>query len=150
MKPHRGQAISVEGSYFRRVVHSPRAYVVPKADTQTMMGATVEDVGFDQTNTPEGLGLVSKSAFEISPALEESQFVGAWAGLRPGTPDDLPIIGAFGELENVVVATGHFRNGILLAPITAQLVRETIAGDPPGYPEIELAALSPNRESLKS
>jgi len=144
--PRRGQAYSVEGSYFRRVIHSPRAYIVPKGEAQTMLGATVEDVGFDLTNTPEGLGAVSKRAFEISPVLETSTFAGAWAGLRPGTPDDLPIIGASAEHPNLVIATGHFRNGILLAPITADLVRQIVFGD---TPDLDLAPYSPGRDALK-
>ncbi|MFQ5921974.1 MAG: glycine oxidase ThiO [Anaerolineales bacterium] len=146
VRPRRGQAYSVEGSYFKRVIHSPRAYIVPKGDTQTMLGATVEDVGFDVTNTPEGLGAISKRAFEISPMLETSTFVGAWAGLRPGTPDDLPIIGPSAELPNLIIATGHFRNGILLAPITADLVRQIVIGE---TPELNLLPYSPDRDSLK-
>ena len=142
VRPRRGQAYSVEGSYFKRVIHSPRAYVVPKNDTQTMLGATVEDVGFDASNTPDGLGAISTRAFEISPMLETSTFVSAWAGLRPGTPDNLPIIGPSAEFPNLVVATGHFRNGILLAPITAELVRQIILGETPSF---DLAAFSPDR-----
>ena len=147
VKPRRGQAYSVEGSYFKRVIHSPRAYIVPKGDSQTMLGATVEDVGFDSANTPDGLGFVSKGAFEISPTLETSKFSGAWAGLRPGTPDDLPIIGSTTDFPNLIIATGHFRNGILLAPITADLVRQIILSEPPN---IDLAEFSPDRMSLRS
>jgi len=146
VRPRRGQAYSVEGSYFKRVIHSPRAYVVPKGENQTMLGATVEDVGFDASNTPDGLGSISTRAFEISPMLETSTFVGAWAGLRPGTPDDLPIIGPTAEAPNLVMATGHFRNGILLAPITAELVKQIIAGE---EPDLDLAAFSPGRDALK-
>ena len=142
VKPRRGQAYSVEGSYFKRVIHSPRAYIVPKDDTQTMLGATVEDVGFDASNTPDGLGAISTRAFEISPMLETSTFAGAWAGLRPGTPDDLPIIGPVAESPNLIIATGHFRSGILLAPITAELVRQIILGE---TPSLDLAAFSPDR-----
>ncbi len=147
VKPLRGQAYSVEGSYFKRVIHSPRAYIVPKDDAQTMLGATVEDVGFNASNTPKGLGAISTHAFEISPALETSTFVGAWAGLRPGTPDDLPIIGPDAEFPNLVVATGHFRNGILLAPITADLVRQIVVGD---TPDLDLAPFAPSREALNA
>ena len=146
VRPRRGQAYSVEGSYFKRVIHSPRGYVVPKGESQTMLGATVEDVGFDLTNTPEGLSAVSKAAFEISPILETSTFAGAWAGLRPGTPDDLPIIGPSAEFPNLVIATGHFRNGILLAPISAELVRQIVVGE---SPEIDLLPFSPSRDALK-
>lgn len=147
VKPRRGQAYSVEGSYFKRVIHSPRAYIVPKYEAQTMLGATVEDVGFDASNTPDGLGSISTRAFEISPRLETSTFVGAWAGLRPGTPDDLPIIGPAVEFPNLVLATGHFRNGILLAPITADLVRQIVVGD---TPDLDLAPFSPDREALNA
>ena len=145
VKPRRGQAYSVEGSYFKRVIHSPRAYIVPKGENQTMLGATVEDVGFDSANTPDGLGFVSKGAFEISPSLETSKFSGAWAGLRPGTPDDLPIIGSGAEFPNLVIATGHFRNGILLAPITADAVRQIVVGE---TLSCDLAEFSPDRMSL--
>ncbi len=147
VKPRRGQAYTVEGSYFKRVIHSPRGYIVPKGDSQTMLGATVEDVGFDLTNTPEGLGAVSKAVFEISPILETSTFAGAWAGLRPGTPDDLPIIGSSDEFTNLVIATGHFRNGILLAPITAELVRQIVLGE---TLNLDLDPFSPDRASLKT
>ena len=147
VKPRRGQAYSVEGSYFKRVIHSPRAYIVPKDDAQTMLGATVEDVGFDASNTPDGLGSISTRAFEISPILETSTFVGAWAGLRPGTPDDLPIIGPAADFPNLIIATGHFRNGILLAPITADLVRQIVVGD---APNLDLAPFSPGREALNA
>ncbi len=144
--PRRGQAYSVEGSYFKRVIHSPRAYIVPKGKNQTMLGATVEDVGFNASNTPDGLGAISTRAFEISHVLETSTFIGAWAGLRPGTPDNLPIIGISGERPNLVIATGHFRNGILLAPITADLVRQIVVGD---TPDLDLAPYSPSRSALK-
>ena len=147
VKPRRGQAYSVEGSYFKRVIHSPRAYIVPKDDAQTMLGATVEDVGFDASNTPDGRGSISTRAFEISPILETSTFVGAWAGLRPGTPDDLPIIGPAADFPNLIIATGHFRNGILLAPITADLVRQIVVGD---APNLDLAPFSPGREALNA
>ncbi len=147
VRPRRGQAYSVEGSYFKRVIPSPRAYIFPKGDTQTMLGATVEDVGFDATNTPDGLGSISRGAFEISPMLETSTFAGAWAGLRPGTPDDLPIIGASPELPNLVIATGHFRNGILLAPVTADLVRQIVLSESAA---IDISPFSPARESLVS
>ncbi len=145
--PRRGQAYSVDGSYFRRVIHSPRAYIVPKGEAQTMLGATVEDVGFDASNTPDGLGAISTRAFEISPVLETSTFVGAWAGLRPGTPDGLPIIGPAAQAPNLIIATGHFRNGILLAPITAHLVRQIVVG---ATPDLDLAPFSPGRDALKA
>jgi glycine oxidase len=129
--PVRGQALTVAGQSIRRVVTSPRGYVVPKGDGQTMVGATVEFVGFDDSNTLGGLGEISKIGHEIAPALSTAEFLGAWAGLRPGTPDNMPFIGPFGELPNLIAATGHFRNGILLAPSTASLVTAMIKEETP-------------------
>jgi glycine oxidase len=140
--PRRGQAFSVEGAFFRRVLHTPRAYAVPKGEAQTMLGATVEDVGFDSSNTPGGISDVAQRTFEISPQLRSATFIGAWAGLRPGTPDDMPIIGALNALPNLVVASGHFRNGILLAPITAELVRQIVLGE---QVMVDLTAFAPDR-----
>ena len=107
---------------------SPRGYLVPKGETQTMFGATVERVGFDDTNTLGGIDEVAKAGLEIAPGLARTEFIGAWAGLRPAPMDEHPLIGPFGELPNLVVAAGHFRHGILLAPITADMVRSVIFG----------------------
>jgi len=121
---------------------SLNGYLVPKGEAQTMIGATVEHVGFDDSNTLEGLRDVSTSGIEISPRIGAFEFLGAWAGLRPATPDHLPLIGPFAEIQNLVAATGHFRNGILLAPITAQLVRAVVTGEPP---PLELSPFLPDR-----
>ena len=128
--PVRGQALSIAGRASRRVIMSQSGYLVPKGETQTMIGATVEYVGFDVSNTLEGLRDVSISGIEISPRIGGLDFLGAWAGLRPASKDHLPFIGPFHELPNLIVATGHFRNGILLAPITAELVRAVVTGEP--------------------
>ncbi len=140
--PVRGQALSVAGRSVRRVITSPRGYVVPKGDGQTMVGATVEYVGFDASNTLGGLAEISQAGLEISPALGTAEFLGAWAGLRPGTPDNVPFIGPFGELPNLIAATGHFRNGILLAPITASLVTAVVMGE---RPVLDLRPFLPDR-----
>ena len=140
--PVRGQALSVAGRAARRVIMSLNGYLVPKGEAQTMVGATVEHVGFDDSNTLEGLRDVSTSGIEISPRIGAFEFLGAWAGLRPATPDHLPLIGPFAEIQNLVAATGHFRNGILLAPITAQLVRAVVTGEPP---PLELSPFLPDR-----
>ncbi len=144
--PRRGQAFAVEGALIRRVVHSPRAYMVPKGDIQTMLGATVEDVGFDTANTLGGLRDIASKSLEMSAKLESCTFDGAWAGLRPGTPDEIPVIGPFEQIPNLIVASGHFRNGILLAPLTARLVRDHLTGSDP-VPD--LAPFSPNRAALR-
>ncbi len=143
--PVRGQALAVAGRPVRRVVFSPRGYLVPKGESRTLVGATVEYVGFDDSNTLGGVREVSAAGFEISPALGSGEFLGAWAGLRPSTPDNLPIIGPFDQLPNLIAATGHFRNGILLAPITAGMVRAIVTGE---EPPADLQPFLPNRAAL--
>ena len=130
--PVRGQALMVSGQSIQRVVMSPRGYIVPKGKDRTMIGATVEKVGFNETNTLGGLGAILAAGLEIAPDIAGCEFLGAWAGLRPGTPDNLPLIGPFSGLPNLIAATGHFRNGILFAPLTADMVAAAILGtDPP-------------------
>ncbi len=145
VEPVRGQALAVEGRRVRRVVLSPRVHLVPKGESQTMIGATVEKAGFDGSNTLGGISTIAAAGLELSPSLREAAFLGAWAGLRPGTPDDLPIIGPLYESPNLIAATGHFRNGILLAPITAEAVRDLILGETPG---VDLRPLSSDRPAL--
>jgi glycine oxidase len=140
--PVRGQALSVAGRAARRVIMSPNGYLVPKGEAQTMVGATVESVGFDESNTLEGLREVSTSGIEISPRIGAFEYLGAWAGLRPAAPDHLPLIGPFAEMPNLVAATGHFRNGILLAPITAQMIRAVVTGEPSS---VDLSPFLPDR-----
>jgi glycine oxidase len=101
----------------------------------------MEDAGYDKSLTPAGLAGLLAGAREIFPGTAHCAFVEAWAGLRPDTPDHLPILGAT-DLENFYVAAGHFRNGILLAPITARLVADVIIGRPPKLP---LGPFSPLR-----
>jgi glycine oxidase len=131
VQPVRGQAFMVAGQPIRRIVMSPRGYLVPKGDHQTMVGATVERVGFDDSGTLGGIAEVAQAGLEMAPRLAQNEFLGAWSGLRPGTPDDLPFIGPFASLPNVIAATGHFRNGILLAPITAAMVQAALLGETP-------------------
>ncbi len=142
VEPVRGQALLMTGQPIRRVVMSPRGYLVPKGNSQTMLGATVERVGFNDSNTLGGIGEVIHAGLEVAPGLARCEFLGVWSGLRPATPDDIPIIGPFGELPNLIAATGHFRNGILLAPITAAMVRAAITGE---TPPADLAPFSPDR-----
>ena len=142
--PVRGQALSVAGRAARRVIMSPNGYLVPKGEAQTMVGATVEHEGFDDSNTLKGLREVSTSGIEISPHIGAFEFLGAWAGLRPGTTDNMPLIGPFTELPNLVAATGHFRNGIQLAPITAQIIRAVVTGE---LSSADLSPFLPDRNS---
>lgn len=111
----------------RRVVHSPRAYLVQRADGKLIAGTTVENAGFDRRVTAEGQQAIRAGIREICPEAAGWNPETSWAGLRPGTPDHLPILGST-PVEGLWVATGHYRNGILLAPITARLIADGIAG----------------------
>jgi glycine oxidase len=105
------------------------------------VGATVEDVGFDKNVLPETIQQLHRAAARLVPELAAAPVVAGWAGLRPGTPDDLPILGQ-SETAGVFIASGHFRNGILLAPITAKIMADLIAGKTPA---LDISAFSPSR-----
>jgi glycine oxidase len=131
VRPIRGQMICFETGLrpLRRVVFSQRGYVVPRADGRVLVGATVEDVGFDKDTTLEGIESLRDAALEILPGLADVTITEQWAGLRPFAADGLPVLGELPGLENVFVATAHYRNGILLAPKTAEIMADRIAGD---------------------
>jgi glycine oxidase len=113
----------------RRVLRSAKGYLVPRADGRILAGSTLEDAGFEKAVTPAGMQKIMNAARELVPALVGAEIVEKWAGLRPGTPDNLPILGPT-DLPGLIVATGHYRNGILLAPVTAKLVRAWVCGEP--------------------
>jgi len=113
-----------------RIVRTPRCYLVPRADGRVVLGATVEEQGYDATVTADGVFRLLEAAWEVLPEVGELELLGARAGLRPGTPDNAPVIGR-GELEGLVWATGHWRNGVLLAPYTGYVVAELLAGGAP-------------------
>lgn len=128
VRPVRGQMISFDppARLFERVIYSPRGYLVPRADGRILAGATVEDVGFDKSTTDEAAVELRAAAEEIVPRLAETKIAEHWAGLRPCAKDGLPIIGPMPGNDGLFVATAHYRNGILLAPITAKLIAERI------------------------
>ncbi len=130
VKPIRGQMISFApgGMLARSVIYSGRGYLVPKADGRILVGATVEDVGFEKGMTDVAIASLMSAAAEIAPTLGKLLIADQWSGLRPYVSDGLPVIGEMPGYENLFVATGHYRNGILLAPITAKIVAEKIAG----------------------
>lgn len=132
--PRKGQMASVRvppGSGnvqpLRRVLYGEHVYIVPRRDGRIIIGATVEDVGFTPNNTPAGITQILKDAIALYPALATFPIEEIWWGYRPATPDELPILGP-GPCKNLTLATGHYRNGILLAPITARLIAEHIQG----------------------
>jgi glycine oxidase len=112
-----------------RIVTTERAYLVPRTDGRLVVGATVEERGFDLQITAGGVHELLREAYRTLPDVAELELIEALAGLRPGTPDNVPLIGP-GALDGLILATGHYRNGILLTPVTAEAVAAVLAGDP--------------------
>ncbi len=135
-RPVKGQmlALLTERKLLQHVIRGEQVYLVPRSDGRIIVGATVEEKGFDKRVEPEVIQALHQAAAVLVPQLGEAKIHESWAGLRPGTPDELPLLGrgAFGEyLDGYFVATGHYRNGILLAPITAILMTQLIRGQEP-------------------
>ena len=125
-RPMRGQMLAYRSNAVRHILWGEDGYLVPKAGGFLFAGATVEDAGFRPRTTSRGLAGLRRMARSIVPGLRYGEVASAWAGLRPGSPDGLPIIGRLPGWENVYVATGHFRNGILLGPITGKLIAQLV------------------------
>jgi glycine oxidase len=127
VRPAKGQMIALraDGLKIERVLWSENIYLVPRNDGRILAGATVEYTGFEKGLTAGGLEKVLAGAIELSPGLANARVEETWAGLRPDSPDHLPILGPT-DIEGLLIATGHFRGGILLTPITARLVREWV------------------------
>jgi len=141
--PVKGQTLRLHGPLpATRIIHSQHVYVVPRASGETVIGATIEDAGFDTTATDEATQTLLRQAIRAVPAVAGLQLVEAIASLRPATPDDGPLIG---EWEGLIVAGGHYRNGILLAPITAEAVAAFLTGE---EPPAETAPFDPRRFDL--
>jgi glycine oxidase len=125
----------------RAFVRGSTVYLVPRDDGRVVCGATVEERGWDATVTAGGAYELLRDAIAVFPGLDEAELVGVRAGFRPGTPDDLPLIGA-SAVDGLVVAAGHYRNGILLTPITAEAVADVVTG---GEPPAEVQPCDPRR-----
>jgi len=136
VRPARGQMVALRTprTALRTVISAAAGYALTKPDGVTLVGTTVEDAGFDSRPTAAAIGALLASAAQIAPRLADATVVGAWAGLRPRTPDGMPLIGRVGAREGVILATGHFRQGILLAPITGELVADLVLGRRPRLP----------------
>ncbi len=133
--PRKGQMLSVrvpigygQQQPLRRVLYGQKVYIVPRRDGRIVIGATVEDVGFAPHNTPDGMASLLNAAVELYPTLKDFPIEECWWGFRPSTPDELPVLGA-GPCENLTLATGHYRNGVLLTPITARLIANEVQGN---------------------
>lgn len=130
----------------RHVVRAPEIYLIPRSDGRLLAGATVEEAGYDKRTVPETIQHLRHEAVSLLPALQDAHLLEAWAGLRPGTPDNLPILGAT-PTPGYFVATGHFRDGILLAPVTARVMAQVVAGE---KPEQDLSAFGFGRFSARA
>jgi glycine oxidase len=150
VKPIKGQILLAGGApdFCRHMILDGETYLIPRADGRILVGSTLEDVGFDKSVILETVGDLAVRGARLMPELGKLPMVTSWAGLRPATPDRLPYLGK-GPGEGLIVATGHYRNGILLAPITAEVVADLLAGQ---APSLDLAPFDPMRtpEAIES
>lgn len=142
--PVRGQMLALRGDVLpiSHVVHSGSCYLVPRKDGRIVVGSTIEQAGFEKSVTAGGVSHLLDDAVRLVPALGEARVVELWSGLRPDTPDHLPVFGPT-PIENLYLASGHYRNGIMLAPITAEIMRDCVLNKT-GLPE-EFAAFGLSR-----
>jgi glycine oxidase len=143
-RPVKGQMLCLAApsrTLLKHVIRTPDVYLIPRSDGRILVGTTVEEAGFDKRTDPATIQRLHRAAIALVPQLQNAKILEDWAGLRPGTPDALPILGAT-STPGYYVATGHFRDGILLAPITAQIMADVISGTDPGY---DLTPFSPAR-----
>jgi glycine oxidase len=144
IRPVKGQMFAVDARLrsgdgpgrqpLERVIYTADCYVIPREDGRLLVGATVEDVGFRKGATPRGMSGLMAAATAVLPMVADLPLVETWAGFRPMTPDGLPILGQDPSLAGLYYATGHFRNGILLAPVTAAALADLVTGRTPAVP----------------
>jgi glycine/D-amino acid oxidase-like deaminating enzyme len=123
-------------------LHAGNALLVPWSDGRLLLGVTIDEVGFDTRVCLEGLRQILQRTIALVPAVADLPLTRAWAGLRPATPDEWPYLGPIPSLQNLWVSAGHFRKGILLAPISTRLLAKSLQG---GALVPELAAFAPDR-----
>ena len=141
-RPVKGQMLAVAAPRLvQHVIRAPEVYLVPRSDGRLLIGSTLEEAGYDKRTDPEIIQRLHRAAIRVLPGLEKAPILEDWAGLRPGTPDDLPILGA-AEIPGYFVAAGHFRDGILLAPITAHLMGQLVTGQ---KTQFDISKFSPAR-----
>ena len=147
IEPVRGQMICFDAKpqLTRHVIYSPRGYLVPRQDGRLLAGSTSENAGFTKEVSAGGIKTILANAQEISPGISNLTIIDTWAGLRPRAADGLPVLGPCDEIDGLFYATGHYRNGILLAPVTGELIAEAVVA---GHVSPLLAAFSPNRFNL--
>jgi len=144
VEPVRGQMISLDAAPLRHVAYCGHGYVVPRDSARSVVGSTMEHAGFESHTTAEGLAQLSATAGSICPALAAARTLDRWSGLRPVTPDLLPILGPDPDMDALYYACGHSRNGILLGPLSGECVAALIAGE---VPALDLSPFSVSRFS---
>ena len=146
VKPVRGQMVQLKVSTlpFTRVIEQGRRYLVPRADGLILVGSTEEYVGFEKRNTSEGVSGLRKFAESIVPELSCAEMVRSWAGLRPGSPDELPYLGRVSDFKNLFVAAGHFRSGLQMSPGTGTVMADLLLDR---EPTVELSGFAFDRIS---
>jgi glycine oxidase len=144
VEPIRGQMLCFkpESQIARHVIYSSRGYLVPRRDGRLLAGSTSERVGFNNGVTTEGVDSITSMGSQIAPVLSELPVIDSWSGFRPRAMDDLPVLGPSEEIDGLFYATGHYRNGILLAPVTATVIADAISA---GISSASLQSFSPNR-----
>jgi glycine oxidase len=144
MEPVRGQMLCFKSDppIAHHLIYSSRGYLVPRRDGRVLAGSTSEHVGFDKRTTDEGMIKIKSMAIEIAPSIASFPLVSSWAGFRPRAADGLPVLGPCEGIEGLFYATGHYRNGILLTPITGELIAKAIVE---GVTPPLLRAFSPGR-----
>jgi glycine oxidase len=145
VRPVKGEILTLRGPaedpVCERIIAGDRVYMVPRGDGRLILGATVEEKGFDTTVTAGGVHELLREAYRLIPEIAELELAETTAGLRPGTPDNAPLIGS-SAIDGLLIATGHFRNGVLQAPLTADCVAALLAGERPPF---DLEPFSPGR-----
>ena len=143
-RPVKGQMlalVSPSRDLMHYVIRAPEIYLVPRSDGRIVVGASMEEAGYDKRTDPDTIQRMHQAAIHLVPALAQACRLEAWAGLRPGSPDNLPILGATAT-AGYFVAAGHFRDGILLTPVTAHLMAQLISGEKTDF---DISPFSPAR-----
>jgi len=149
IEPVRGQMLCFETNprLARHVIYSSRGYLVPRHDGRLLAGSTSENAGFDKQVTAAGVRSLTEQSMEMVPGLSKMPLIDSWAGLRPQAADDRPVLGPGAGVEGLIYATGHYRNGILLAPITGELIADAFVS---GRPSSLMEPFTPDRFRLAS
>jgi glycine oxidase len=144
VRPVRGQMVLLQGppEALKRSIISRDSYLIPRADGRILLGSTMEEAGFDDSTTADGVAHLLAQGKRLVPETGAYAVAAAWAGLRPATADRLPFLGRPAGFGGLILATGHFRNGILLAPVTGKIVADLVAGR---TPSLDLAPFRPGR-----